>query len=494
MFAHPPNRWKGLLTAVIVVLIATAIKSLLNPLYGVESPFLLFFSAVVISAWLGGFSAGVLATVLAALLADYFFLIPYFSFNLMPHQALRLLTFITEGLIISFLSHRFWVSRQRADHEYQQRLTAERSLRENEEQFRLLIENATEYAIILLNDQGQINSWNRGAERITGYAKEEAIGQPLDLFYLEVDRIIGRPQQTLKAVARDRPFEQEIEQRHKTGRHFYAHLCLTAIYSDQGELRGYSLITRDITERKQAAQELERRVRERTAQLHELNQQLETFAYRVSHDLGAPLRSIQGFTTILLEDHSENLNGQGRDYLRRIGRGAEKLDRLVSDLLTYSRFSSEKVPLEPLDLGAIVDDLLTRLGVDHAIDVMRPFPPCLGNRVIVTQILQNLIHNALTYTSPQRTPQVTVTTELQGDQLRIVVSDNGIGIAPADHERIFRPFERVDPRYPGSGIGLAIVSNGMKRMNGRYGLESVLGEGSRFWFELPALVPTDHTP
>lgn len=419
MFAHSPNRWKGLIVAVIAVIIATVIKSKLNPLYGVESPFLLFFSAIVISAWLGGFWAGLLATVIAALLADYFFLSPFFSLDLMFHQALRLLTFMIEGTIVSLLSHRFWLSRQRADQEYQQRLAAERSLRESEQHFRLLVENATEYAIVRLDHCGVINSWNLGAERITGYSKDEAIGQGLGLFYTEADRESGRPYQNLQAVRRNYPFEQEFAQRRKDGSLFHAHLCLTAIYNDQGELHGYSLITRDITERTQAAQELERRVTERTAQLREANQQLETFAYRISHDLGTPLRSMQGFAAILIEDYATQIDPQGLDYLHRIRRSSEKLDRLIVDLLSYSRFTSEKVPIEPLDLGQIVEEVLTLFGEKPPIVVKQPLPPCLGSRVIVSQILQNLIHNALTYTSPQRPPQIEISTEHRGDQLRL---------------------------------------------------------------------------
>lgn len=241
------------------------------------------------------------------------------------------------------------------------------------------------------------------------------------------------------------------------------------------------------------AQELEERVAERTRALEDVNAELNSFAYSVSHDLRAPLRSTQGFAEALLEDYGDKLDEVGQDYARRIVGASRRMDELIQDLLAYSRLSRAEVELQPVDLNSIARSAAeTVADVAHAsgprIDIQASLPPVVGHRGVLSQVLQNLIGNAVKFVPPGRTPNVRVEAEQRDGHVTISVTDNGIGISPQYQERIFRVFERLHAveAYPGTGIGLAIVRKGVERLGGRCGVESREGEGSRFWVELPA--------
>jgi signal transduction histidine kinase/DNA-binding response OmpR family regulator len=239
------------------------------------------------------------------------------------------------------------------------------------------------------------------------------------------------------------------------------------------------------------AAELEQRVAERTAELQEINAELESFSYSVSHDLRAPLRSIQGFAQILLEEYDDRLDAVGQDYVQRIVAAARRMDTLTEDLLTYSRLSRATMELVPVSLEAVVAEALMQLEADihgQAADVTveRPLPQVMGHYVTLVQAVANLLANSLKFVAPGVRPRVRVWTEERGDRVCLRLRDNGIGIAPEYQERIFRIFERLHSpdTYPGTGIGLSIVRKGMERMGGQVGVESAPGQGSTFWVEL----------
>ncbi|MCU0497443.1 MAG: GAF domain-containing protein [Anaerolineae bacterium] len=238
--------------------------------------------------------------------------------------------------------------------------------------------------------------------------------------------------------------------------------------------------------------ELERRVHQRTEELLEVNKQLEAFSYTVSHDLRAPLRSIQGFSRILLEDYADLLDTIGKDFTTRIVTAAERMDRLLIDLLTYSRLTRAELDLEPIDLNVVIRDIQLQLKAlldeQHAqINVIGDLASVRGHRALLDQVITNLITNAIKFVKPNEAPLVEVWSEIHGDCIRLCIQDHGIGIASEHQERIFRIFERLHTadKYPGTGIGLAIVQKGIERMGGRVGLESMWGAGSCFWIELP---------
>ena len=250
------------------------------------------------------------------------------------------------------------------------------------------------------------------------------------------------------------------------------------------------------------ATELEQRVNERTAQIENTNkelqasiQELKTFTYSVSHDLRAPLRTIQGFSQALLVDHSAQLNAIGLEFANRIDQAASRMDRLIQDLLAFSHLSRAELSPTTINLSRLVADAILQLQAQitecHAkISVVEPLPAVLGHRATLAQAIANLISNAIKFVAPNVMPEVRIWAESSNHKVRVWIEDNGIGIPTGHSDRIFRVFERLHgiETYPGTGIGLAIVKRGIERLGGTAGVDSKIGSGSRFWIELPAAV------
>jgi signal transduction histidine kinase len=256
----------------------------------------------------------------------------------------------------------------------------------------------------------------------------------------------------------------------------------------------------------QLNQTLEQRVRDRTRELEttnrkliHANQDLEEFAYSVSHDLREPLRAIQGFGMLLFEDEYDRLDPRSQENLQHILDSSRLADRLIHDLLAYSQLSRIEIPLQLAPLSQIVAEVLNELSFklqqnNASVTVVEPLLEVMGNRTILIQVIANLITNAIAFVAPNISPQIEIWTErittpvFEPDRVRFWVNDNGIGIPAESQQDIFNPFVRLHSNeiYPGSGIGLAIVRKGVERMGGRVGVESETGRGSRFWFELPS--------
>ena len=236
---------------------------------------------------------------------------------------------------------------------------------------------------------------------------------------------------------------------------------------------------------------LEERVRDRTRSLQETVQELDSFAYTVAHDLRAPLRAVHTFGEMLLEEASPKLDDGEERYLDEIIFAGARMDALIEDLLAYSRISRQETRLEPLDLGEalerVVRELASELSQRKAeIRIEGTLPRVMGHAVMLGQALTNLITNAAQFVAPGKEPRITVRAETVAQRIRLWIVDNGIGIAPEHHGKLFRVFERLHSRdaYPGTGIGLAIVRRAVERMGGSVGVESARDEGSRFWIEL----------
>lgn len=236
---------------------------------------------------------------------------------------------------------------------------------------------------------------------------------------------------------------------------------------------------------------MEEKVAERTAQLSARNEDLEAFAHSVSHDLRAPLRAMHGFSQALLEDCSASLDETAIDYARRIAVASQRMDQLTQDLLAFSQVSRGEIPLSPVDLDLVLKDAVGQLEADisskHAhVRMHGPFPRVRAHKATLEQALANLVSNGLKFVAPGQSPEIQVRTERSNGAVKVWVEDNGIGIDPAHHKRIFAVFERLHQpdKYAGTGIGLAIVRKAVERMGGRVGVESAPGSGSRFWIEL----------
>ena len=236
---------------------------------------------------------------------------------------------------------------------------------------------------------------------------------------------------------------------------------------------------------------LQGQVAARTADLRESVQSLEQFCYTIAHDLRAPLRSIHGFTHALLEEFNPQFNALAKDYAGRILKASARMDNLIRDLLAYGRLSSAHLPVGYVDLGKALPQALeairaSEFGQDAKIEVETALPRVRANPVVLNQVLENLLSNALKFVPPGVTPQVHISSELHDGWVHLLIQDNGIGIDSQHHQRVFRMFERLSAdEYPGTGIGLAIVQKGMERMGGKVGIRSERGKGSCFWLELP---------
>jgi PAS domain S-box-containing protein len=262
-----------------------------------------------------------------------------------------------------------------------------------------------------------------------------------------------------------------------------------------GVVLDISALRQTEAELRDLAATLEARVEERTRQLSEVVAELDAFAYSISHDLRAPLRGMEGFARILLEDYAEALGPDGQRYAERIVAAAARMEGLIQDILAYSRLSRDAVDLTPLDLGHMVDRAAAELreggapgGAEAEVLVEHPLPRVLGSRPVLGQILSNLLSNAAKFTPPGEHARIRVWSEDRGDRVRLWIEDKGIGLAEEHRDRVFAVFERLHGSevYPGTGIGLAIVRKGTERLGGATGVESEgHGRGSRFWIELP---------
>ena len=243
---------------------------------------------------------------------------------------------------------------------------------------------------------------------------------------------------------------------------------------------------------------LEKLTEERTSSLREVVQQMEEFSYTISHDLRAPIRAMQGYANALLEDYGEKLDQSGREYLERIARSGNRMDRMIREVLTYSRLARCEIVVQPVSLDSLVREIVQQYpGIQASggeIEIAAQLESVIGHEPSLTQVLSNLLSNACKFVQPHTTPHCKVWTERNNGHVRLFIRDNGIGIKPEHQHRLFGMFERIHPesQYEGTGIGLAIVRKAMERMGGQVGVESDGKNGSQFWIQLPAVKEEAH--
>jgi PAS domain S-box-containing protein len=340
------------------------------------------------------------------------------------------------------------------------------------------------------NFDGRLLQVNSAWEGVLGYTQEELKNvHAFDLVHPDDRPAVGERVQVLRNGAPVGYFE--VRCRCKNGS--YRWVGWTAAAFPAEDL--VYIFGRDVTQRKvneQKIESLNTQLQQRVQELTDINDELEAFSYSISHDLRAPLRSMQGFADALLEEQFERLDADGKEYAQRVVNSAKYMDRLLNDLLDYSRLSRADLEREPVNLRDEIAELIHQL--DGDIEKSRALIKLdLANETVsahpvtLRQMLTNLVGNAIKFVHPNRTPVVKIRSERRGNAVRIWVEDNGIGIAQEHCDRIFRLFERLhtSQTYPGTGIGLALVRKGAERMGGAVGVESELEQGSRFWIELP---------
>jgi PAS domain S-box-containing protein len=353
-------------------------------------------------------------------------------------------------------------------------------------------------AVILLNGDGIIERSNRAfcelirkpPEQVVGHALSDVAG-PGALDQSVYFRMLGsRRRETI---------ERQVENE-------WFNIAADPVVDPEGQLRGGVLIISNITDRKRAeearareqellqmeAERLEGKVRERTQELEESVRSLEGFCYTIAHDLRAPLRAVNGLTSELLDQYGSCFDADGKHLGSRITAAARRMDRLIDELLAFGRLSNQDLPRRSVDLGAAFKAAVAQHTEEieqkgATIDLDSALPAVWANPTIVEQIAANLVGNAIKFVPLGTVPKVKIEAEERGDFVRVRVKDNGIGIEPAYHKKIFGLFERLhsDKSYRGTGIGLAIVQKGVERMGGHAGVESEAGKGSVFWIELP---------
>jgi len=239
-------------------------------------------------------------------------------------------------------------------------------------------------------------------------------------------------------------------------------------------------------------QELEQRVLERTSELETANRELETFTYSVSHDLRAPLRAIQGFSEIISERHRSSLNEEGRRYFDNVVVASEQMNELIDNLLSYARLGRQQVQWsESISLNAIltevVDNLSSEIAKSNAeLHIASDLPSVQGNETLLRRVFTNLMQNSLVYHRPDVPPRIEINATSDAESVTVSVADNGIGIAPEFREKVFNVFFRLhnQDKYPGTGIGLAVVRKSIALLRGRVWIESAATNGSVFYLKL----------
>lgn len=384
----------------------------------------------------------------------------------------------------------------------EKRVTAE--LRHSEARFRSICD-VSPMGVVLFDQAGCVVYFNERASEFWPNLRAATADQLDWTTNLLEGEAADVRQRWVSAVQAGERFRYDGVTLAPNGRRVWWTFTATAIVVN-GRAVGHVGAILDVSDRVQRERELQRsnvllekRVQERTRELAERNADLETLVHSMSHDLRAPLRGMYGFAKAILEDCGDQIDARGREYAHYILWAAEHLDQLIEDLLRYNRLIRKRVVLERVDLDRTVENVLGRLRESlettaAQVHVRKPLGRVLGHGSTVEQILYNLVGNSVKFVHKNSTPVVEVRSEIRENQrLRVLVIDNGIGIASEHHERIFGVLERLHgvETYPGTGIGLAIVKRATEMLGGRVGVDSEPGQGSCFWFELPASEPAD---
>ena len=365
----------------------------------------------------------------------------------------------------------------------------EEQLRWTEESFRLMVESVTDCAIVMLDPEGCVVSWNAGAQRIIGYSAEEIVNKHLSRFYLDADVESGKPQRDLDVATAEGRCQAEGWRTRKDGSRFWANVVTTAIRDQAGTLRGFAKLTRDLTERRQVEADLTNaKAAAETANLAKSD-----FLSGMSHELRTPLNAILGFGQLMESDSPPPSPAQKASIEQILHAGWYLLD-LINEILDLALIESGKLSLSPepmslrdvmLECKTMIEPQATKRGIHMT------FPEFDGpyfidaDRTRVKQILINLFSNAIKYNKEDGTVVVGCTASTR-DRVRVTVTDSGAGLPPDKLVQLFQPFNRLGQQanIEGTGIGLVVTKRLVELMGGAIGVKSTVGTGSVFWFEL----------
>jgi PAS domain S-box-containing protein len=340
--------------------------------------------------------------------------------------------------------------------------------------YRILVEEMNQGALMLTPD-GMILYANTRFSFLSKTPLERVIGSAWQQFF---------PQDKLACLKAAEPVapQDEMNLQAADGSRCSVHLSFRSMRANG--VTGFSVIVTDLTERKKS----ESALRKTSDELLEKNGQLEAFSYSISHDMRAPLRHMKSFAGIVLEDCADKIDPKSKSYLERIVASAEQLDRLINDVLAYSRVSGDQTETASFDLEKMTREMIAAYPNlrEADIEIVSSSAQVRGYKVALGQCISNLLGNAIKFVPKDIVPRIKVWTESANGRVRLWVQDNGIGILPKDQKRIFDVFTRLHSNnvYEGTGLGLSMVKNAVEKMGGRVGVESEVGQGSRFWIEL----------
>ncbi len=356
----------------------------------------------------------------------------------------------------------------------------------HDESVHQLLDSRGDYAIFMLDANGYVGSWNRGAQQIKGYSREEIIGQHFSVFYPAEDRSRGKPERDLDIAAREGRFEEEGKRVREDGSEFWGNIVLSAVRDRTGALTGFVKVTRDLTERRGAQ---ERAIADDKA-LKAVNAELEAFTYSVSHDLRAPIRQIEGFSRILAEHLGSSADQEVSHCLRRIQEGSRQMGRLVDDLLQLAQLGRQDAQRLPISLDSLIRDVVANLRTETTgRDIewrVEPLPPVVCDAGLVHVLFTNLLSNAVKYTRTRQKAVIEIGHLVKGRELVIYVRDNGVGFDMKYADKLFGVFQRLHraDEFEGTGVGLATVQRIVRKHNGAVWAEAFVDMGATFFFTL----------
>lgn len=375
-----------------------------------------------------------------------------------------------------------------------EQVRAEAELQRTHELLRGVVEQSPA-PIYTISLGGSVTSWNRAAEETFGWTAAEVLGKPLPIVQAESEPEFRQLLARVRAGEALR--EVELVRHRRDGSRIVLDLAAAPLCDSGGAVTGVVALATDVTARKRAeeearrlAVELEDRVRQRTAELEAANRELEAFTYSVSHDLRAPLRAIDGFSSLLEKDHGSRLEAEGRRLLAGVRSNSSRLSALLTDLLALSRagrkgLSHERIAMRPLASAALLESLT---GDSEGLEIVwGSLPDAWGDPSLLRQVWVNLISNAVKFSAERAERRIEIGADTADGEVRYFVRDNGIGFSDHDAESLFGVFQRLpgSERFEGNGVGLALVQRVVTRHGGRVWARGVLGEGACFYFTLP---------
>jgi PAS domain S-box-containing protein len=361
--------------------------------------------------------------------------------------------------------------------------------------YQLMVESVRDYAIFMLDPQGHIASWNRGAERIKGYTANEIIGQHFSVFYPQRDLDDGKPAYELEMAEQHGTFEDEGFRLKKDGSAFWASVILTAVRDSDGILIGFAKVTRDLTERRANEQRALADTR-RVAEAEAANTAKTQFLTAMSHELRTPLNAIGGYTDLMSLGLAGPITPEQMDFLDRIRKSQQHLMSIISDLLNFSRIEAGQLTynMATVPLLQVVDMVFPMTQTQSAAKGLRlergnPVADVLviGDASKIGQILLNLLSNAIKFTGAGGKVRIEITSTATTGSVSVI--DTGSGIAAEKQETIFEPFVQLgrslSSAHEGTGLGLAISRELAQAMGGSLTVVSAEGVGSTFMLTLP---------